>query len=244
LWPAQPFVVKVSVVTDVNYRRLREVTAPKPGEVEFDMRRSYAIAVGLALAMTPVMAPLVADAGLATAVPSPFPSGNGQNIQIVIQRALSQRGVPYVYGGGNASGPTNGVRQSGATAPGTGTVPGLTATAPGTGILPGLTATAPGTGTIPGTTVGFDASGLIQYAFAGAGIKMPRTSGQQCNVGRKVPPAQARPGDLMCYGPGGTQSVAMYLGNGQMVEATEPAVTVSPARTNGMTPYLTRIIDS
>jgi cell wall-associated NlpC family hydrolase len=200
------------------------------------------------------MAPLVADAGLAAAVPTP--SGSGQNIQIVIQRALSQRGVPFVYGGGNASGPTNGVRQSGTTAPGlTATAPGLTATAPGTGILPGLTATAPGTGTIPGattpgastlpgTTVGFDASGLIQYAYAGAGIKMPRTSGQQCNVGRKVPPAQARPGDLMCYGPRGSQSVAMYLGNGQMIEATEPAVTVSPARTNGMTPYLTRIIES
>jgi cell wall-associated NlpC family hydrolase len=227
------------------------------------MRRSYAIAVGLALAIAPVMAPLVVDAGLATADPRPWPSGNGQNIQIVIQRALSQRGVPYVYGGGNASGPTNGIRQSGAPTPGTGTIPSLTAATPRTGILPGLTAT-PGTGTtpgvttpgattpgastvpgtIPGTTVGFDASGLIQYAFAGAGIKMPRTSGQQCNVGRKVAPAQAKPGDLMCYGPGGSQSVAMYLGNGQMIEATEPAVTVSPARTNGMTPYLTRIIES
>jgi cell wall-associated NlpC family hydrolase len=215
--------------------------------VEFGMRRSYAIAVGLAV----VMASLVVNAGLATADPRAWPSGYGQNIEIVIQRALSQRGVPYVYGGGNVSGPTNGVRQSGAPTPGTGTIPGLTA-APGTGILPGRTAT-PGTGTtpgltgastIPGTTVGFDASGLIQYAFAGAGIKMPRTSGQQCNVGRKVPPAQARPGDLICYGPGGSQSVAMYLGNGQMIEATEPAVTVSPARTNGMTPYLTRVIES
>jgi cell wall-associated NlpC family hydrolase len=215
--------------------------------VEFDMRRSYAIAVGLAV----VMAPLVVNAGLATADPRPWPSGYGQNIEIVIQRALSQRGVPYVYGGGDPSGPTNGIRQRGAPAQGTGTIPSLTA-APGTGILPGLTAT-PGTGTIPGltgastipgTTVGFDASGLIQYAFAGAGLKMPRTSGQQCNVGRKIPPAQARRGDLICYGPGGSQSVAMYLGNGQMIEATEPAVTVSPARTNGMTPYLTRVIES
>jgi cell wall-associated NlpC family hydrolase len=241
----------------VNYHRLREVTAPRPGEVEFDMRRSYAIAVGLALAMASAMAPLV-NAGVATADPYPQPSGNGQNIQIVIQRALSQRGVPYVYGGGNASGPTNGIRQSSAPNQGAGTIPNLTAAIPGTGVLPGRTAnpgtgmlpgvTAPapttGTSTIPGSTVGFDASGLIQYAFAGAGIKMPRTSGQQCNVGRKVPPAQARPGDLMCYGPGGSQSVAMYLGNGQMIEATEPAVTVSPARTNGMTPYLTRIIES
>jgi cell wall-associated NlpC family hydrolase len=115
--------------------------------------------------------------------------------------------VAFLYGGGNAAGPTRGT---------------------------GLKA----------NVVGFDASGLIQYAYAGAGLKMPRTSGEQCNVGRKVAPAQAHPGDLLCYGPGGTQSVAMYLGNGQMIEATEPAVTVSPARTNGMTPYLTRILES
>ena len=56
--------------------------------------------------------------------------------------------------------------------------------------------------------------------------------------------AQARPGDLLCYGPGGSQSVAMYLGNGQMIEGTEPVVTVSQARTTNMVPYLTRIIES
>jgi cell wall-associated NlpC family hydrolase len=36
----------------------------------------------------------------------------------------------------------------------------------------------------------------------------------------------------------------MYLGNGQMIEGTEPAVTVSTVRTNGMVPYLTRILES
>jgi hypothetical protein len=36
----------------------------------------------------------------------------------------------------------------------------------------------------------------------------------------------------------------MYLGNGQMIEATEPVVTVSAARTSGMVPYLTRILES
>jgi cell wall-associated NlpC family hydrolase len=35
----------------------------------------------------------------------------------------------------------------------------------------------------------------------------------------------------------------MYLGNGQMLEATEPAVTVSPVHTASMTPYLARMID-
>jgi len=61
-------------------------------------------------------------------------------------------------------------------------------------------------------------------------------------VGQKVLPSQALPGDLIFYGPEGSQSVALFIGNGQMVEATDPAVTVSPVRTSGMTPYLTRII--
>ena len=198
------------------------------------MRRSYAVPISLALLLTlPMLNPSSATADpTGPTVPGPSlqgPSLPGQSVQspivpapsvqgpslvgyqqstnYVIQRALSQRGVPFLYGGGNAAGPTR-----------------------GTGLKANI--------------VGFDASGLIQYAYAGAGIKMPRTSGEQCNVGRKVPPAQARPGDLLCYGPAGTQSVAMYLGNGQMIEATEPAVTISPARTSGMVPYLTRIIES
>jgi cell wall-associated NlpC family hydrolase len=71
---------------------------------------------------------------------------------------------------------------------------------------------------------------------------MPRTSGEQYNAGMKVTPAQALPGDLIFYGPEGSQSVAMFVGNGMMVEATEPAVTVTPVRTSNMAPYLTRII--
>jgi cell wall-associated NlpC family hydrolase len=83
----------------------------------------------------------------------------------------------------------------------------------------------------------------VQYAFAGVGIKMPRSSGEQHKVGRKILPAQALPGDLIFWGHEGTQSVALFIGNGQMVEATPPAVVVSPVRTDGMTPYLTRIIE-
>ena len=143
----------------------------------------------------------------APSVQGPTLAAYQQSTSYVIQRALAQRGVPFLYGGGNAAGPTR-----------------------GTGLKANI--------------VGFDASGLIQYAYAGAGLKMPRTSGEQCNVGRKVALSQAKPGDLMCYGPGGTQSVAMYLGNGQMIEATEPGVTVSTARTSGMVPYLTRILES
>lgn len=90
-------------------------------------------------------------------------------------------------------------------------------------------------------TVGFDASGLMQYAYAGAGIKLPRSSGAIYRVGQKILPQQAQKGDLIFYGPEGTQSVAMYLGNNQMLEVGD-VVQVSPVRSNGMTPYMVRVL--
>lgn len=94
-------------------------------------------------------------------------------------------------------------------------------------------------------TTGFDCSGLMRYAFAGVGVLIPRYSGDQYTAGRHIPKDQAKRGDLIFYGPGGGQHVTMYLGNGQMLEASSIAgkVTVSPVRTAGMTPYLTRIIE-
>jgi hypothetical protein len=81
----------------------------------------------------------------------------------------------------------------------------------------------------------------MQYAYAGAGIKLPRSSGELYRSGQKILPQQARRGDLIFYGPEGTQSVAMYLGNGQMLEVGD-VVQVSPVRSNGMTPYLVRVL--
>jgi cell wall-associated NlpC family hydrolase len=104
----------------------------------------------------------------------------------------------------------------------------------------GITGPTRGTGTGI-NTVGFDASGLMQYAYAGAGLKLPRSSGAMYRVGQKVLPQQAQKGDLIFYGPDGTQSVAMYLGNNQMLEVGD-VVQVSPVRTNGMTPYLVRVL--
>jgi cell wall-associated NlpC family hydrolase len=94
-------------------------------------------------------------------------------------------------------------------------------------------------------TVGFDCSGLILYAFAGVGIKLDHYSGSQYNEGRKIPSSQMRRGDVIFYGPGGSQHVTLYLGNGQMLEApyTGSTVKVSPVRTSGMTPYVVRFIE-
>ena len=94
-------------------------------------------------------------------------------------------------------------------------------------------------------TTGFDCSGLILYAFAGVGIKLPHYSGAQYDLGRKIPSSQMRRGDVIFYGPGGSQHVTLYLGNGQMLEApyTGSTVKISPVRTSGMTPYVIRYIE-
>jgi cell wall-associated NlpC family hydrolase len=95
-------------------------------------------------------------------------------------------------------------------------------------------------------TVGFDCSGLTRYGFAGVGVLLPRYSGDQYNAGRHVPPSQAKRGDLLFWGPGGSQHEALYLGNGMMLEAQQDGVPVkvSPVRIAGMTPYVTRVIET
>jgi len=95
-------------------------------------------------------------------------------------------------------------------------------------------------------TVGFDCSGLTRFAFAGVGVLLPRWSGDQYNAGRKIPPSQAKRGDLLFWGPGGSQHEAIYLGGGQMIEAQQTGVPikVSPVRTAGMTPYVVRVIET
>ena len=147
------------------------------------------------------------DTGITNGGGIPLVYGN-QAIEYVIKRAMSQLGVPYSWGGGNAAGPSRGI-DSGA------------------------------------NTVGFDCSGLILYAFAGAGIKLPHYSGSQYNMGRKIPSAQMRRGDVIFYGPGGSQHVTLYLGNGQMIEApyTGSVVKISPVRTSGMTPFVVRYVE-
>lgn len=219
------------------------------------MRRAYAVVVSFVASA----ALLAGVPGMAAAAPYDRPAGNQRFVEIVIARALSQRGVPFTYGGGDVNGPTRGVPREipPAAAVPNPAFPGLGPAATPEALTPGLNTppVTPGLSTpvvTPGLVapaaapvsdvVGFDASGLIVYAFAGAGVKMPRSSGEQYQVGQKVLPSQALPGDLVFYGPEGTQSVALFVGNGQMVETTDSGVQVSPVRTENMTPYLVRII--
>jgi cell wall-associated NlpC family hydrolase len=82
----------------------------------------------------------------------------------------------------------------------------------------------------------FDCSGLVQWSFAQAGIVMPRVAADQARTGPAVSVSQLQPGDLLFYhfdptAPGYISHVAIYLGNGQMIQAPQPGenVDVIPA---------------
>jgi peptidoglycan DL-endopeptidase CwlO len=77
----------------------------------------------------------------------------------------------------------------------------------------------------------FDCSGLVQWSFAQAGIVMPRVAADQALSGPAVPVSQLAPGDLLFYhtdptAPGYISHVAIYLGNGWMIQAPEPGMDV------------------
>lgn len=75
---------------------------------------------------------------------------------------------------------------------------------------------------------GFDCSGLTQWAWRQAGVELPRLAEQQ-DVGRQVGAEELIPGDLVVW----DGHVAMYAGDGQMVEAGDPVQT-NPLRTTNM----------
>ncbi|WP_369135070.1 C40 family peptidase [Modestobacter sp. I12A-02662] len=64
----------------------------------------------------------------------------------------------------------------------------------------------------------FDCSGLVQYAYAAAGIPLPHSSKGQASMGRAVSRGDLQPGDVLAfYSP--VSHVGIYIGNGQMVHA-------------------------
>lgn len=77
-----------------------------------------------------------------------------------------------------------------------------------------------------GTTpyVGLDCSGLVQYCYRQAGKSIPRTSGSILAGGTIV--SDPQPGDI-CWTPG---HVAIYIGNGQMIEAQQTGVPVKVSK--------------
>ena len=77
------------------------------------------------------------------------------------------------------------------------------------------------------TPAGFDCSGLVQYVYRkSVGIKLPRVSQAQRNVGTRVSRAQALPGDMVNY----NHHVGIYLGDGYMIHAPKPRDKVRIAK--------------
>jgi cell wall-associated NlpC family hydrolase len=79
--------------------------------------------------------------------------------------------------------------------------------------------------------VGFDCSGLTQYAYAEAGISIPRNSRLQYSALPKVSSADLRPGDLVFWAtdtsdPGTIHHVAIWLGGDSILEAPESGSVV------------------
>ena len=76
-------------------------------------------------------------------------------------------------------------------------------------------------------TNGADCSGFVQSVFAHFGITLPRTSYEQRSAGVGVSYEEAIPGDVICY----DGHVGIYIGNGQIVNAMNPAqgIGISPA---------------
>ncbi len=137
-------------------------------------------------------------------------------VELVVNRAKSQIGLPYAWGGGDANGPTLGIRDGGV-------------------------ADAHG----DYSKVGFDCSGLMIYAFAGIGINLPHYTGYQYTFdpAAQVPISAMQRGDMIFYGPNAGTHVAMYLGDGTMIEAPQSGdvVKISPVRTAGAMPNVVRL---
>jgi peptidoglycan DL-endopeptidase CwlO len=65
----------------------------------------------------------------------------------------------------------------------------------------------------------FDCSGLTMRAWGAAGVSMPHYSGAQYSMFPHVPLNAMQPGDLVFWGPGGSDHVGLYIGGGQMIAA-------------------------
>lgn len=70
----------------------------------------------------------------------------------------------------------------------------------------------------------FDCSGLVQAAWAAAGVSIPRTTYEQASVLPQVPRSALRPGDLLYFN--GNDHVAIYIGGGELIDAPHTGAVV------------------
>jgi cell wall-associated hydrolases (invasion-associated proteins) len=77
--------------------------------------------------------------------------------------------------------------------------------------------------------------------FKKFGISLPRTSGAQSGVGKKISPSSARAGDLIFYASGGhVNHVALCIGGGRVVHASNPRTGIKTSNMYYRKPYCAR----
>lgn len=85
-------------------------------------------------------------------------------------------------------------------------------------------------------TNGADCSGFVMSVFAKYGVYLPHSSSGQSYCGTRVSSSQMRPGDLVFYGSGGINHVAIYIGDGMIVHAANTRRGIVINSWNYMTP--------
>jgi len=94
----------------------------------------------------------------------------------------------------------------------------------------------PGPGMPPDEgVIGFDCSSLMQYAYAQAGVTLPRVSRQQYHAGAHYPIEQAQPGDLVFWAdatgnPAAIHHVGLYIGDNKVLHAPQSGDVVKISR--------------
>lgn len=77
---------------------------------------------------------------------------------------------------------------------------------------------------------GLDCSGFVQYVLRQVGVSLPRISAQQATAGQRTDVSKLQVGDLVGWNNSarnnGADHIAIYLGNGQIIEAPRPGLGV------------------
>ena len=90
-------------------------------------------------------------------------------------------------------------------------------------------------------TNGTDCSGFTMSVFSHFGISLPRTSSSQATVGTRIDWHDARAGDLIFYGSGGSVGhVALCIGGGRVVHASSSRTGIKTSPIDYRTPITAR----
>lgn len=65
----------------------------------------------------------------------------------------------------------------------------------------------------------YDCSGLVMWAYGRSGVSLPHYSGAMYAMTTRISASQLQPGDLVFWGSGGSEHVAIYMGGNQLVHA-------------------------